>query len=359
MSRTLGRDAVFLRPTPRIAHTEYSVSTYHTGLIEATLGPRRGAPDENRRFCDAWDYDFLFGVHDGPVGWNLRGRVTDMGHADYAENGTDRRPAGACPFESPREVLEFDAVREYGLPDKAELVRFYENHYQTQSAAFPNQLCTGGYYKTVISGAIHAFGWEMLLLAAAEPERFARVLESFGALTLHHVEAWAQTSIEVFIQHDDFVWTEGPFLHPDFYRHVIVPLYRRCWEVLHRAGKRVLFCSDGTYTMFMPDLAQAGAEGFIFEPSNDFEWVVRHFGRTHCLVGSAVDCRTLTFESWSAVQREMDRTLALAPQCAGLIWAVGNHFPANIPTAMGQRYIDYLRAHWSRTTPADAAHGDT
>ena len=30
----------------------------------ATVGPtpRRGAPDENRRFCDAWDYDFLFGV---------------------------------------------------------------------------------------------------------------------------------------------------------------------------------------------------------------------------------------------------------------------------------------------------------
>jgi hypothetical protein len=348
MSRQIARDAIHLRPTPRIAHTEYSVGHYHSGIIEASIGKRTGTAADGQRFNDAWDIDFLFGVHDGPVGWGQRGRVSDMGHADYAENGSDRRETMSCPFEAAAQVLEFDAVKEYGLPDFAELVKCYEDHYQATEAANPGQLYTGGYYKTVISGAIQAFGWDMLLTAAADKARFARVLQSFGALTLHHVKAWAETSIEVFIQHDDFVWTEGPFMDPVFYRQVIIPLYRQCWDVLHRAGKKVIFCSDGTFTMFMDDLAKAGAEGFIFEPTNDFAWVVQNFGRTHCLVGSAVDCRTMTFNGWEAVKREIDATLALAPQCAGLIWAVGNHMPANIPTEIGMCYIQYLKSHWKR-----------
>ncbi len=349
MSRDIGRNAVALRPNPRPAHTEYSVDHYHHGVLDAVLGPgRKGTREEQKRFRDAWDIDFSFCTNDGPVAWGARGRVTDMGHADYAEGGTDRRNPATCPFDSPREVLEFDAVREYGLPGFDELVDYYENLYQDNQSFFENQLFTGGYYKTIISGAIQAFGWDMLLMAAADQQRFAEVLRSFGRLTLHHVKAWARTSIEVFIQHDDFVWTEGPFMDPRFYREVIIPLYADFWRVLRAAGKTVLFCSDGTYTSLMPDLAAAGAQGFIFEPTNDFARVVRNFGRTHCLVGSAVDCRTMTFYPWEKVRKEIDLTLRLAPECRGLIWAVGNHMPANIPTEIALKYMDYLRQNWGR-----------
>lgn len=348
MSRDIARNAIHLRPNPRIAHTEYSVSTYHDGVLDAVLGTRVSKAEDARRLHDLWDIDFLFGVNDGPVGWGQRGRVSDMGHADYAAGGSDRREHMACPFADPEEVLEFHAVKEYGLPDFAELVRFYEDAYQRNLAANPNQLCTGGYYKSIISGAIQSFGWDMLLMAAADLDRFAKVLASFRDLTMHHVKAWAETSIEVFIQHDDFVWTEGPFVHPDFYRQVIIPFYGEFWQVLHRAGKKVLFCSDGRFDMFMHDLAKQGAEGFIFEPMNPFAEVVRNFGATHCLVGSPVDCRTMTFGTWEQVQAEMDEGLALAKDCAGLIWAVGNHMPANIPTDICLKYMDYLRANWSR-----------
>ena len=63
----------------------------------------------------------------------------------------------------------------------------------------------GSYYKTVISGPIQSFGWEMLLMAASDESKFAKVLERFGEYTLHHNRAWAKTSIEVFIQHNDIV----------------------------------------------------------------------------------------------------------------------------------------------------------
>ncbi len=337
MSRTIGMDTICLRPTPRLAHTEYSMN-YHASYL-AKLG---------RPIEQAWDFDFAWCVNDGPVNWAQQGRCTDMGHAEYAADGSDLRTGQPCPFEDVEEVYAFDPTKEYGLPGHRELVRYYEDWYQKTQAACPEQVVTGGYYKTVISGALQIFGWDMLLQAAADQARFARVLERIGNYTLHYARAWAETSIEAYIQHDDMVWTAGPFLDPKFYRGVIFPLYRQLWEPLRKAGKKVLYCSDGTFTMFMEDVAACGAEGFIFEPTNDLDWVCRRFGRTHCIVGSKVDCRTMALGTWEQVQAEMDATLALARQCPGFMWAVGNHIPANVSDATCDRYMNYLRAHWQR-----------
>ena len=144
------------------------------------------------------------------------------------------------------------------------------------------------------------------------------------------------------------VWTAGPFMDPKVYREVIFPLYRQMWEPLRKAGKKILFCSDGTFDMFMDDLAACGADGFIFEPSNDLDAIVRRFGKTHCLVGSKVDCRTMALKPWEAVKTEMDATLALAKGCPGFMWAVGNHIPANVSDDMCDRYMNYLRENWKR-----------
>jgi hypothetical protein len=303
-------------------------------------------PDALRRFYDAWEFDFLFGTHDGFVDWSQAGRCTDMGHAVYAADGSDQRAAVECPFREPEEVWAFDPVAEFGLTPFDELVAGYEQNYKQRSAAFPNQVCTGGYYKTVISGSIQAFGWDMLLLAAADEAKFARVLERFGAYTLHHTRAWAQTSIEVYIQHDDIVWTSGPFMRPAFYREVIFPIYRELWKPLKAAGKKVIFCSDGTVDMFLEDIAACGADGFIFEPSNDFEKIVRTLGGRYMLSGSMVDCRTLAFCTWKQVQAEIDATLALTRGLPGFMFAVGNHIPANVSDEMCLRFMDYLRANW-------------
>jgi hypothetical protein len=71
-----------------------------------------------------------------------------------------------------------------------------------------------------------------------------------------------------------------------------------------------------------------------------------------------VDCRTLAMGTWEQVKAEMDATLALAKQCPGFLWAVGNHIPANVSDEMCDRYMNYLemcdrymnylRTHWTR-----------
>ncbi len=337
MSRKIGIDTIYLRPAPRLAHTEYSMG-YHKEYLA-----KLGKPIE-----EAWDFDMHWCINNGPLNWGEHGRVTDMGHAVYASDGSDQRQPATCPFTDVEEVYEFDPFKEYGIPGHAELVGYFDDWYQKTQARCPEQVITGGRYVTLVSAAIEIFGWDMLLMAAADQERFAKVLERLGEYSIRHAEAWAETSIEAYIQHDDMVWTNGPFMDPAFYRGVIFPLYKRMWEPLHKAGKKVLFCSDGTFTMFMRDVAEAGADGFIFEPSNDFDWVADNFGRTHCLVGSKVDCRTMAFKSWDAVKAEIDGTFARANDCPGLMWAVGNHIPANVSDEMCDRYMNYLRANWKR-----------
>jgi hypothetical protein len=347
MSKATALDNINLRPCNRWGHTEYSLE-YHQEFLAATVPLPRQDPAWARALYDRFAFDFLWTTDDGPVNWAQTGRVTNMGHADYAANGSDHRASSPSPFRNDDEVWAFDAVAEYGLPEFESLVAFYEEKVRQGRERTPDQLVTGGYYKTIVSGAIESFGWDMLLAAAADGERMERVFDSFFRRTLFHMRAWASTSVEVLIQHDDFVWSAGPFMSPDYYRNVIIPRYAALWEPLHAAGKKVLFCSDGDFSMFAADIVAAGADGLIFEPCNDFDFMTERFGDAVCLVGSAVDCRDLTLGHWDRAARDIERTFAALRRCRGAILAVGNHVPANIPAAMMERYFETLLPQLAR-----------
>lgn len=339
MSYEIGRDRLHLRAAPRLGHVEYCS---HEPLRERILQDT-GLPLE-----DAWECDLIWHTNDGPVPWGERGRVTDMGHAEFLAGGTDRRDPGACPFHTVDEAIAFDAVREYGLEDRDSLVAHYASVYRNGRQTYPDQVFTGGYYKTLISGAIEIFGWDMLLQLAADQDAFERVLDSIFQITLHHCRAWTQTDIEAFIIHDDMVWTQGPFMDPAFYRRVVFPRYTQLVRVLHEAGKKVLYCSDGCWTVFMEDVANTGVDGFIFEPTVSLQGIVERFGHSHVLIGSALDCRTLTFGSKAEIQAEIDATLQLARDCPGFFFAVGNHIPSNVPIENALFFWNYLRDRWQR-----------
>jgi hypothetical protein len=246
MSKQVALNNIRLESPIQWGHTEYSLE-YHKDYLAERTGIPADSDSLIRKAYDRFAFDFLWSVHDGLIDWAEAGRATDMGHASYAADGSDQRQPAKCPFHSVEEVWAFDAVMEYGLPDFEELVHAYEAVIQKARKNTPNQLSTGGYYKTLVSGAIAAFGWDMLLMAASEPVKMEKVFDSFFRRTLFHIEAWARTDAEVLIQHDDFVWTSGAFMNPEIYRKVLIPMYAELWKPVHQAGKQVLFCSDGNF----------------------------------------------------------------------------------------------------------------
>ena len=343
MSRAIALDNINLQCCDRWAHTEYSLE-YHKRYLSRLTDRDPEGTAALKVLYDHCQFDMLWGTNDGMRGdWLAFGRATDMGHAEYAEKGSDMRLPGKSPFQTAEEVFRFDAVEEYGLPDFAHQVADYESSLREADNSYPNQLTTGGYYKTIVSGAIQSFGWELFLEAAAYPAKMEPVFDSFFRRTLYHMKAWAETSVPVVIQHDDFVWSAGPFMHPDIYRRIIIPRYAELWKLIHASEKKVLFCSDGNFMELADDIVEAGADGLIFEPCNDFGTLARKFGKTHCLIGSYVDCRDMTWGKWEKVKKDIDRTFDALSDCRGAVVAVGNHIPANVPDAMLRRYLGYLK----------------
>lgn len=339
MSYEVGWNAINLRREGRPGHTIY---TTHYAFMERLAGVPKEHAEFHQRYARAAHLDFEWLTLHGPDSWAKRGRVTDMGHAVFLADGSDKRGTILCPFKSVEEVLAFDAVKEYGLPDLHELERFYEDAWRERCARSPEVVIPGGYYRTIISGAIDAFGWDMLLEAAAQPKEFEKVLDSFFELSLQHYRAWAKTSIKVFICHDDMVWSQGAFMRPDFYRRAIFPRYAKLWVPLRERGIKVLFCSDAQYTEFIDDIVAAGADGLIFEPMTSFEYAVQKYGRTHVIIGSKLDCRTLTFGTRDQIRAEIDESFSLAARCPGWFFAIGNHLAPNVPLDNALFYADYL-----------------
>jgi len=320
MSYKRGIAAFNLQSPDEIPHTQYITHPEWLKLEQE----KQGKPDAT--WVNLLDYDFSWHT-DGP-NWDC-GRWTDMGHAVFQADGSDFRPPQESPFRDLEEIYNLNPEEEYGKIDLAEQTEKYRAWFEQARVA--DAVVTGGIYRSAVSFAIAAFGWENLLLAAGmDPQRFGEVLNRWTDYLMVFVQAWSQTDIEVYHTHDDMVWSEGGVFQPEFYREYVFPNYGRMWECAKNAGKKILFTSDGDYTEYVDDLAAGGAEGFVLEPLTDLEYVCGKYGQTHVIVGNA-DCRVLMFGTKDDVYAEVKRCLDLGRNCPGYFFAVGNHIPPNVP----------------------------
>lgn len=332
MSYERGIAAFNLQAPSEIPHTQYITHPQWQEQVRRELGK----PDAD--WPELLDFDFVWYV-DGP--YIDRGRWTDMGHAVFQAGGGDFRRPTASPFSDLEEIYNLDPVAEYGRVNEREQAERYQAWWN--EARKGDYVISGGTYRSVVSFAIAAFGWENLLLAAGtDQQRFGETLNRWADYLMAYVRAWARTDIEIYHTHDDLVWTSGPIFSPEFYRTYVYPNLKRYWQCVKDAGKKVLFTSDGGYTALMDDLAALGADGFVLEPTTDLACAVQRYGRTHVLIGNA-DCRVLTFGTEQEVCREVKRCLDLGRDCPGYFFAVGNHIPPNVPVANAQACMKAYR----------------
>ncbi len=335
MSYQHGWAAMNLEMPPQVPRTEYSV-TEHWGVVEAVTGLRirpDSPPELKRRgalaLMAAWDFDLRWSTLIGND--ELAACSTDMGHAEYAAGGVDRRDTIYCPFETPEEVLSFDPWQTYGPRDHDELTRRFEASYRRQREETPDMVTMTGIYITVVSGLIAIFGWEMLLLAAGvDPERFGEMTNRYASWIQQYYDALGAADVPVVMVHDDIVWSSGPFIAPRWYRDYVFPNYRRLFAPLQESDKKILYTSDGDYTMFLDDIVDCGVHGFVLEPWTDMQVIADRYGDTHVFVGNA-DTRVLLRGHREEIRAEVARCMDIGKACPGFFMAVGNHIPANTP----------------------------
>ena len=335
MSFEDGWAALHLQMPPRVPRTEYSAEM-HWPLIKAVTGievtPESPEPDRiaaGQALRRAWNYDFFWNIltHNQIFG-DLR---TDMGHAEYADGGTDRRDTISCPFQEPEEVLNFDPFSAYGPRDHHTLKTEYENHYQQSCRDEPTGVNMTGIYVTMISGFIEIFGWDLLLTAAGlDPVRFGDLANRYSAWIQQYFDALADADVPVVMVHDDMVWTSGAIFKPDWYRRYVFPNLKKQIRPLLDSGQRVIFTSDGTYTEFFDDLVDCGVHGFVLEPTNDMALLAEKYGPTHVFLGNA-DTRILLTGTKPEIRAEVQRCMDIGKKYPGFFMCVGNHIPPNTP----------------------------
>ena len=352
MSYEDGWAAINLEMPRRVPRTEYSAESYHWPLVSRATGREVTAdsPAEDRRaasieFRRKWNYDFCWSTLIGDS--YLGDYSTDMGHAVYAADGSDRREIGTPAFAGPEEVLAFDPLEELPYYEHGDLVGRFSDHYRSNCHSYPDAVNMTGTYITAVSGLIALFGWDMLLTAAGtDPAAFGRLTNRYAEWVMRFYRALADSETPVVMMHDDIVWTSGPFIHPEWYRTYVFPNYRRMLDPIREAGKKIAYTSDGDYTMFIDDIAAAGADGFVLEPLTDMQLIAERYGRTHFFIGNA-DTRILLGGDRAAIRAEVERCMTIGRGCPGFFMAVGNHIPANTPVDAALYYNEcYEEMMW-------------
>ena len=335
MSYINGKAAINLEFPDIIPRTEYSAE-FHWDLVNRVVGTsisEQSSPEEQQKatsaFVKAWDYGIYWNIY--MHNQHFGDMYTHMGHASYSSGGSDYSNKVYSPFEDLEDVLAFDPVSAYGVPDPKEAAQIFIDNYALQQKLFPDAVNMTGTYVTCMSGLIEIFGWDMLLMSAGyDPDAFGAVANRYADWMIPYFEALANAKIPVVMVHDDIVWTEGPFISKDWYRQYIFPNYKRFFAPLIEAGSKILYTSDGNYNEFIDDIADCRVNGFVMEPLTDMAAIAERYGKTHVIVGNA-DTRVLLQGSREDIYAEVKRCMDIGRSCPGFIMAVGNHIPANTP----------------------------
>jgi uroporphyrinogen-III decarboxylase len=158
---------------------------------------------------------------------------------------------------------------------------------------------------------------------------------------LPYFKALADADVPVVMVHDDIVWSSGSIFSPAWYREFVFPNYVRYFDPLLQTGKKIIYTSDGDYTMFIDDLADSGIHGYVLEPMTDMTYIAEHYGQSHSFIGNA-DTRILLNGTKEQIRSEVERCMMIGKGCPGYFLAVGNHIPANTPV---ENVLYYMRVY--------------
>ena len=353
MSYTRAVAALRLQPTDRIPQTE---TLEHPAYIRQVSGidPYVDPVGAGLRALEALDLDWVFGLHRHAVRFEAGQTVKDLGAGrlltDWGLIGSSWQDVPL--FTSPEEVLRYrpleDAEFRVPLISRERRASYVGGPWAQQATIGDRALATGLYYTTLFQYGIMAFGWEHFLLAAAmDPETFDVILEQFAEISRQNVAAWVTGDCPMFMFHDDVAITRGLVFAPEWYRKYLFPKYERILEPARRAGKRIVFVSDGNYTELLPDLFAVGVDGVMVDERMDLAAILARHGRDKVVIGN-VDVQVLTWGTPEEIRREVRRCCDLGRDCPGYFIKCFGDLPQNIPTEHLDVYFDAVHTYGRR-----------
>lgn len=182
-------------------------------------------------------------------------------------------------FSSPQEVLDFNPI-EYDDSTFDQRRYFFNKHYShTLQLAGDSSLICGWYYNTLFMWPVEVFGWENFMMAAMmDPKRFKEIMDQFLHISKRDISAMCTVKdLPVIACHDDLCSASGPIFSPDWYDENIFPYYLDIFDIIHKAGKKIIYVCDGNIIPLLKRIYDTGVDGIAIDANSDLAAVIEQF----------------------------------------------------------------------------------
>ena len=154
-----------------------------------------------------------------------------------------------------------------------------------------------------------------------ESPEFFRLLAMVHEFSLEELSRWTKLDCDCVTFYDDWGSQRGLLISPAQWRRIFKPLYLDYFQMVHQAGKKVFFHSDGCIIDLYDDLIEIGVDAINSQLfCMDIEEVARRFKGRITFWGEIDRQRILPFGTEADVYRAVARVRrALDDGCGGVV----------------------------------------
>lgn len=184
-----------------------------------------------------------------------------------------------------------------------------------------------------------------LLGPYTQPDLLNDILDTIGETTAKVLDlVTREITIDMLLVHEDMAGKGGPLWGPNQVDELMVPYYRRCWDVVRTRGARLFnIDSDGDCTPIMTSLIKGGINMFHpCEPCGNMDMVAlrRRYGNQLALEGG-IDKFAL-MAGFAEIEVELERVVPEMVRTGGCILGLDHRIPQGVSIANYRYYLEKL-----------------
>lgn len=194
----------------------------------------------------------------------------------------------------------------------------------------PEGLGVIGQYGDIFTMTWEMMGFEAFSMASFEdPGLVGELNERLGRIVVDMFRRMAEhPGVDALWYSDDVAYASGLMVSPALLRKYFFPWLKEIGDLARRAGKPLIFHSDGVLFDVMEELIACGIDALhpIEPKAMDLSEVKRRYGNRLCLIGH-VDVDMLARGSQEEVREQVRRNIAAAWTGTGYCAGSGNSIP--------------------------------
>jgi hypothetical protein len=178
-----------------------------------------------------------------------------------------------------------------------------------------------------------------------QPDLLNDILDTIGATAARVLDlVTREVPIDMLLVHEDMAGKSGPLWGPKQVEELMVPYYRRCWEVVRARGGRLFnIDSDGDCMPIMASLIKGGINMFHpCEPGGNMDMVAlrRQYGNQLAIEGG-IDKFAL-MAGFAEIEAELERVVPEMVRTGGCVLGLDHRIPQGVSIANYRYYLEKL-----------------